>query len=111
MTSPARSIASRSATAAWPASASSVHPRAAGGGTFAPRRLFMPRHQRRVRRARLRAIVLALAVVSALSRLAGAQTFEERLSLCLACHGEEGRSETPEVPSLGGQPSMYLLIQ
>jgi cytochrome c553 len=59
----------------------------------------------------LRAIVLALAVVGAVSSLARAQTFDERLSLCLACHGEKGQSETPEVPSLGGQPSMYLLIQ
>jgi cytochrome c553 len=68
-------------------------------------------HHGRVRRASLRAIVLALAVVGALSRLAWAQTFEERLSVCLACHGEKGRSETPEVPSLGGQPSFYVLIQ
>jgi cytochrome c553 len=59
----------------------------------------------------LRAIVLALAVVAASSSPGDAQTFDERLSLCLACHGEKGQSETPEVPSLGGQPSMYLLIQ
>jgi cytochrome c553 len=59
----------------------------------------------------LRAIVLALAVVGALSSLAGAQTFDERLSVCLACHGEKGQSETPEVPSLGGQPPLYVLIQ
>lgn len=30
---------------------------------------------------------------------------------CLACHGEKGQSETPETPSLGGQPAPYLLIQ
>ena len=30
---------------------------------------------------------------------------------CLACHGETGTSETPEVPSLGGQPASFLLIQ
>ena len=35
----------------------------------------------------------------------------ERLEPCLACHGTEGQSETPEVPSLGGQPSPYSLIQ
>jgi cytochrome c553 len=59
----------------------------------------------------LRAIVLALAIVGALSSSARAQTFDERLSLCLACHGEKGQSETAEVPSLGGQPPLYLLIQ
>lgn len=42
---------------------------------------------------------------------AAAQTFEERTQLCLGCHGEKGQSETPEVPSLGGQPSPYALIQ
>jgi cytochrome c553 len=35
----------------------------------------------------------------------------ERLEPCLACHGAEGQSETPEVPSLGAQPSPYMLIQ
>lgn len=40
-----------------------------------------------------------------------AETLAERLAPCLACHGESGRSETPEVPSLGGQPSDFLLIQ
>ena len=59
----------------------------------------------------MRAIVLALVVVVALSRPAWAQSFDERLSVCLACHGERGQSETPEVPSLGGQPPLYVLIQ
>jgi cytochrome c553 len=40
-----------------------------------------------------------------------AEALSERLAPCLACHGEGGRSETPEVPSLGGQPSDFLLIQ
>jgi len=35
----------------------------------------------------------------------------ERLEPCLACHGVEGQSETPEVPSLGAEPSPYTLIQ
>lgn len=59
----------------------------------------------------MRAAVLALALACAISSVASAQSFEERLSLCLACHGEKGTSETPEVPSLGGQPSPYGLIQ
>ncbi len=40
-----------------------------------------------------------------------AETLAERAAPCLACHGEKGQSETPEVPSLGGQPAPYLLIQ
>jgi cytochrome c553 len=42
---------------------------------------------------------------------ASAQTLQERLAPCLACHGESGRSDTPEVPSLGGQPEFYLSVQ
>lgn len=30
---------------------------------------------------------------------------------CLACHGEDGQSQRPEVPSLGAQPECYFTIQ
>lgn len=59
----------------------------------------------------LRHAMLAIALALVGIESAAAQTFEERLSLCLGCHGEKGQSETPDVPSLGGQPSMYLLIE
>lgn len=36
---------------------------------------------------------------------------QERLAPCLACHGETGRSQTAEVPSLGAQQAQYVLIQ
>src|SRR5262245_56730808 len=42
---------------------------------------------------------------------AAAQSFDERLSTCLACHGEKGQSDNAEVPSLGGQQANYLLTQ
>jgi len=42
---------------------------------------------------------------------AGAATVEERMGPCLACHGEKGQSDIPQVPSLGAQPSPYLVIQ
>jgi cytochrome c553 len=41
----------------------------------------------------------------------GAEPMAERLAPCLACHGEKGTSTTPEVPSLGGQPAAFVLIQ
>jgi cytochrome c553 len=40
-----------------------------------------------------------------------AETIAGRAAPCLACHGEKGVSETPDIPSLGGQPAPYLLIQ
>lgn len=37
--------------------------------------------------------------------------FDERKPQCLACHGKDGVSTTPETPSLGGQPEAFLLYQ
>jgi len=53
----------------------------------------------------------ALALVCAGIAPLHAETIAERAAPCLACHGEKGQSETPEIPSLGGQPAPYLLIQ
>jgi cytochrome c553 len=36
---------------------------------------------------------------------AGAQ---ERLQLCAACHGPDGNSVNPQVPSIAGQPKLFL---
>lgn len=55
--------------------------------------------------------LLAVALLAGGGMAAIAQTFEDRLSVCVACHGEKGHSETAEVPSLGGQPNLYTLIQ
>jgi cytochrome c553 len=54
---------------------------------------------------------IAAAVFTILSASASAQSFDERIAACLACHGDKGTSQTPDVPSLGGQPAGYLLIQ
>ena len=40
-----------------------------------------------------------------------AETLAERVAPCIACHGESGQSKSPDIPSLGGQPAPYLLIQ
>src|SRR3954466_8941778 len=42
---------------------------------------------------------------------AGAETFEERIAPCLACHGEKGQSATENIPPLGAQQAPYALIQ
>lgn len=42
---------------------------------------------------------------------AWAEPIAERMAPCLACHGERGQSQVPEVPSLGAQTEPYLLIQ
>lgn len=56
-------------------------------------------------------IAAAAFLVCAAGQPLRGETIAERAAPCLACHGETGQSETPEVPSLGGQPAPYLLIQ
>jgi cytochrome c553 len=53
---------------------------------------------------------VALVIANMCASLA-AEPFAERVAPCVACHGERGASENPEVPSLGGQTAPYLLIQ
>ena len=57
-----------------------------------------------------RDLLIAAALVL-FAATATAQTATERLPPCLACHGENGTSVTPDVPSLGAQPAYFLLIQ
>lgn len=40
-----------------------------------------------------------------------AQSLDERFTVCLACHGADGQSRIPETPSLGGQPSFFVVAQ
>jgi cytochrome c553 len=58
----------------------------------------------------MKKMITALAFAS-IAFSAGAETLEERVVPCLACHGERGQSETENTPSLGGQQAPYALIQ
>ena len=55
------------------------------------------------------AVAGILAAVAALP--VSAQSLDERLSTCFACHGAEGTSQLPDIPSLGAQPAFYSLVQ
>jgi cytochrome c553 len=55
------------------------------------------------------AVLAALLLFSPRSSIA--QPLEDRLPACWGCHGENGRSERSDVPSLGAQPALYTLIQ
>ena len=56
-------------------------------------------------------VALQLAILLAAVSASAGSLAEQRLSDCLSCHGEDGRSQTPDVPSLGGQHAPYTLIQ
>jgi cytochrome c553 len=55
--------------------------------------------------------LLSVLLLACIALPASAATLAERMQPCLACHGEKGQSENPEVPSLGAQPAPYALIQ
>jgi cytochrome c553 len=64
----------------------------------------------------MRRTALAMMLVVTMALLAGrsgarAETLEEKVAPCLACHGEKGSSEIENTPSLGGQTAPYALIQ
>ncbi len=52
-----------------------------------------------------------LAAASPATAPAWAQTAEQRLPVCLACHGASGASQGSLVPSLGAMPTDYVLTQ
>lgn len=56
-------------------------------------------------------LVAAWALAGAASAAIAADVFAQRRPLCLECHGKDGVSKTPEVPSLGGVPEFYALLQ
>jgi cytochrome c553 len=59
----------------------------------------------------MRGLVGAALALMMVALPVAAASLEERLAPCLACHGQNGQSETPEVPSLGAQPAFYVMVQ
>ncbi|RIK93883.1 MAG: cytochrome C [Burkholderiales bacterium] len=57
------------------------------------------------------AAVLALTAAASVPAGAQGEDFAARFAACLACHGENGRSTTALVPSLGGQPAFFAMTQ
>jgi cytochrome c553 len=57
------------------------------------------------------AVALQLALALPAAAAPTGSPVEQRLPACLSCHGEDGQSQTSGVPSLGGQPAPYMLIQ
>jgi cytochrome c553 len=72
---------------------------------------------RRSQSARRRLAASALALLLVAGALASkpaaarAETLQEKIAQCVACHGEAGRSENPDVPHVGGQPKLFVMYQ
>jgi cytochrome c553 len=57
------------------------------------------------------ALLLAAAALVSLQAEARGASLQEQKALCIACHGETGQSENPEVPHIGGQPKLFVMYQ
>jgi cytochrome c553 len=55
--------------------------------------------------------IIAILMFGLIASPLRAETIQERAAPCFACHGENGHSETENIPSLGGQQAPYALIQ
>ena len=65
----------------------------------------------RFRHWRPPALVLAAAVLFIGPSSAEPLSLPERIQQCGGCHGEDGNSRTPNIPSLAGQPAFFMLNQ
>jgi cytochrome c553 len=59
----------------------------------------------------LRLAIAALCGVAALAGTALADTLQDRLETCATCHGKDGNSGMENIPSLAGQPELFLTNQ
>jgi cytochrome c553 len=55
--------------------------------------------------------VVAAACGAAMTETAAADPLQERLEQCAACHGKDGNSKIENIPSLAGQPELFLVNQ
>ena len=55
--------------------------------------------------------IIALALVALASPSARAADVKEKAAICTGCHGENGISQTENIPSLAGQPDQFLQWQ
>jgi cytochrome c553 len=42
---------------------------------------------------------------------ASAQSLQDKIAQCEACHGKDGRSAEPRIPHIGGQPKLAVMYQ
>jgi len=66
---------------------------------------------RQTRKVAARSLLATLIAGSMAVLPAAAQTIKERISACFGCHGENGQSQNPDIPSLGAQQPFYVTVQ
>jgi cytochrome c553 len=54
---------------------------------------------------------LALLLACCCTSHGQAQSLQDKIAACAACHGEQGQSDNPDVPSIGAQPKLFVMYQ
>jgi cytochrome c553 len=78
---------------------------------MASRQFACARRRRATRRA---AFALGSLLVGALAFSPGnaqATSLQQQIAQCVACHGETGQSPDPKIPTIGGQPKLFVMYQ
>jgi cytochrome c553 len=57
------------------------------------------------------AVLVAVSGLLFAASFTEAATLDERVAQCPTCHGVNGKSDNPEVPSLGAQQENFVLVQ
>src|SRR5258708_19907894 len=64
-----------------------------------------------VMRSEIIAAVLMTAICTPSAHAADIAAGKEKAELCVGCHGEDGISQTENIPSLAGQPDQFIQWQ
>jgi cytochrome c553 len=67
--------------------------------------------QKEARAWRGRLAALALALLAASAEGVRAQSLQDKIAQCAACHGEDGQSKDQKTPHIGGQPKLFVMYQ
>jgi cytochrome c553 len=59
----------------------------------------------------LGACALAALLMCSAGALGHAQSLQDKIARCEACHGKDGRSSEPRIPHIGGQPKLAVMYQ
>jgi len=59
---------------------------------------------------RFSALLLA-GLIAAAPASAPAQSLQDKIAQCAACHGDDGQSKDPKIPNIGGQPKLFVMYQ
>ena len=68
-------------------------------------------HSTRRRFAVASVFLLAVVALAGGLQTASSATLQEKIAMCVVCHGDKGQSKFPNIPNIGGQPKLFVMYQ